>query len=111
MAYFDGFSTAETLNCFGLFQFVEFVHCEIKHDLSRDVETSVVQRFWHLDVSGRIVSEAYMRMQLLPLDRYCTNFNGLKTPVHGYSTSADDRRFFKDVGDQIVARADETITW
>jgi len=68
MAYFDGFSTAETLNCFGLFQFVEFVHCEIKHDLSRDVETSVVQRFRHLDVSGRIVSEAYMRSFFFLID-------------------------------------------
>ena len=45
-----------------------------------------------------------LHAQLLLLDRYCTNFNGLKTPVHGYSrpTSADGRRFFKDVGDQIV---------
>jgi len=43
--------------------------------------------------------------------RQCTNFSGLKTPAHGQGTSADIRRFFKNAGDQIVTRADETITW
>jgi len=33
-----------------------------------------------------------------------------ETPVHGYGTSADGRWFFKNVGDQIVTRSDETIT-
>ena len=29
---------------------------------------------------------------------------------HGYGTSADGRRFFKNAGDQIVTHADQTIT-
>jgi len=33
-----------------------------------------------------------------------------ETRVQGYGTSADGRWFFKNVGDQIVTRSDETIT-
>ena len=44
---------------------------------------------------------------LLHFGRQYTNISGLKTPVHGYATSADGRRFSKNVGDQTVARADE----
>ena len=44
---------------------------------------------------------------LLHFGRQYTNISGLKTPVHGYATSADGRRFSKNAGDQTVARADE----